>query len=384
MEWQANYLRTYGTNFQFIIGTGFGVDGKFAMWFGPNVGAASCDTSNAISYSTIAGYQQTSGVIKGGLLSASAMELGSTRIHTGGGRLAPFSVQDMSFSSINGSGWKDFTQTVDGFVGPAYGSGYHAKRFAAQRIDVILDVLCAGSRNTETVVLEVQYDGGSWSEITSVNMDVSNKAMIPLMIRYTTLDTWSTLAFRARTTNGNSQALSIKVSVWNYNQSANAAGSNSGTTGSGSGGGSLPPGNGGGGGVYCVDWDTVLPDGRLARDLQPGDLAECVDVPTGTREWIALRAIAFGEADCYAVRTAHGEVIQSDTTPMVMRDGSIVLTPNLDDRELLTHAHGFERARIERIGRRKVVKVDFGNRMFFAGTRPDNAIATHNIKILEP
>ena len=384
MEWQANYLRTYGTGFQFVIGTGFGVGGKFAMWFGPNVGAAACDTSNAISYSTIAGYQQTSGVIKGGLLSASAMEIGSTRIHTDGGRLAPFSVQDMSFSSINGSGWQNFTQTVDGFVGPNNGSGYHAKRFSAQRMDVILDVLCAGSRNTETVVLEVQYDGGSWSGITSVNMDVSNKAMIPLMIRYTTLDTWSTLAFRARTTNGNSQALSIKVSVWNYNQSANAAGSNSGTTGSGSGGGSLPPSSGGGGGSYCVDWDTVLPDGRLARDLQPGDLAECVDVPTGTREWIALRAIAFGEADCYAVRTAHGEVIQSDTTPMVMRDGSIVLTPDLDDRELLTHAHGFERARIERIGRRKVVKVDFGNRMFFAGTRPDNAIATHNIKIMEP
>jgi hypothetical protein len=317
------------------------------------------------------------GLLTTSLLESSALALGSTRIHTGGGRLAPFTIQDVSFASINGSAWQDFTQTVSGFVGPASGSGFHGKRFAAQRTDVFIDVFCAGARNSETIILEVQYDSGSWQQIQTVNMDVSNKAMIPLQVRYTTADTWNTVAFRARTTQGNTQALSIKVNVQNYNESANPAGQNSGTTGSGSGGGVTPvdptP--------WCVDYETtVLPDGRFVRDLQVGELVECVDVRTGVRTWQALLAMGVGFEDCYVVSTAHAEVIQSSSTPMDMRDGSIVRTPDLAGHELLTHAHDWEVADIRVVGRRKVCKPDFGNRMFFAGTAVDRTLATHNIQ----
>ena len=141
---------------------------------------------------------------------------------------------------------------------------------------------------------------------------------------------------------------------------------------------------GGSGGSDCVDIDSVLPDGRRVRDLQPGDLVECVDVRTGVRGLFPLLAIGFGWADCYLVKTLHGEVIQSDTTPMDMPDGSIVRTHELAGHPVLQREHGFEVAGIERVGPRRVCKPDLGDRMFFAGTSADRCIATHNIRYKEP
>ena len=381
MEWQANYLRTYGTGFQFIIGTGFGVGGQFAMWFGPNVGAAACDTSNAISYSTIAGYQQTSGVIKGSLLSASAMELGSTRIHTGGGRLAPFIVRD-SICVNGGMSYTSRSVTIDGFIPPDSGSGYSWKRFAEFKKDVFIEVIGSFDAPTdglqESIYLEVSYDNGStWTTIVSTAVSASYKAATPVYVRYTTLDSWTTCAFRARTTQGHTLALAMKVEVMNFNPSGANPGSNSGMTGAAT---PEPPSNGGGE-HYCVDYETtVLPDGRYVRDLRVGDLVEAVDVRTGLTEWVPLRAMGIGYEDCYYVRTSHGEVIQSESTPMDMRDGSVARTPELGGKELLQRDAGWEVAQIEFLGMRKVCKPDFGNRMFFAGTRPDATIATHNIQ----
>lgn len=143
-------------------------------------------------------------------------------------------------------------------------------------------------------------------------------------------------------------------------------------------------GGGGSGGSDCVDYDSVLPDGRLVRDLQPGDLVECVDVRTGIRSLAPLLAISFGWADCYRVTTAHGEVIQSDTTPMDMPDGSVVRTHALSGHPVLQREHGFEPAAIEYLGPRRVCKPDLGDRMFFAGTKRHRCIATHNIRYKDP
>lgn len=144
---------------------------------------------------------------------------------------------------------------------------------------------------------------------------------------------------------------------------------------------------GGGSGGYdpeCVDYDTVLPDGRLVRDLQPGDLVECVDVRTGVRGMFPLLALGFGYANCYRVTTRHGEVIQSDTTPMDMPDGSVVRTPDLAGCPVLHRTWGFEPASIEFVGMRRVCKPDLGDRMFFAGTRRHRCVATHNIRYKDP
>ncbi|WCE04426.1 hypothetical protein [Pseudoxanthomonas sp. JBR18] len=130
---------------------------------------------------------------------------------------------------------------------------------------------------------------------------------------------------------------------------------------------------------YCVDWNSVLPDGRLVRSLRVGDLVECVDIATGERTYKPLLAMTFGYEDCCRVSTAHGSVVQSNSTPMDMKDGRVVKTPDLDGEQVLTHRDGFEVASVMPMGRRAVCKPDFGNCMFFAGERSDSTIATHNI-----
>lgn len=131
---------------------------------------------------------------------------------------------------------------------------------------------------------------------------------------------------------------------------------------------------------YCVDYDALLPDGRLVRELQVGDLVECVDIASGERSQQPLLAMAFGEEDCYRVSTVHGSVVQSASTPMDLIDGRVVSTREISGEQVLTHAHGFEAAAVTAVGRRRVCKPDFGNRMFFAGERSDSTIATHNAR----
>lgn len=336
------------------------------------------NSANLLSY--VNGNLTVSGIVEGSLLKSSALELGSTRIHVGSGRLAPFTINDSAFNLLASNAVASQTVTVSGFVGPANGSGYNAKRFSRQKMDVYLKVLIAADDGDETLAIEVQYDGGGWTAIQSYPFDGNNRTTIQIALRYTTNDSWSTVAFRARTSQAHTNMLSLEMEVNNTNESGNAAGSSSGLNSSGGAGGSAPPANGGGGTEFCVDYETtVLPDGRYVRDLQVGDLVECVDVLTGERSLVPLRAMGFGTEGCYAVRTAHGEVIQSRSTPMDMRDGSVKRTTELQGRELLTHAHGWEVASIEYLGERKVCKPDFGNRMFFAGTSAASTIATHNI-----
>lgn len=153
------------------------------------------------------------------------------------------------------------------------------------------------------------------------------------------------------------------------------------TSGSSSGGG----GSGGGDpGNWCVDWDTVLPDGRLVRDLRLGDLVECLDVASGKRAFHPLQGIAFGKAKCVHVRTRNGYIVQSCATPMDLPDGRQILTSELLGEPVFAHAaDAFEPVlSLAPAGFRKVVKVNFGNRMFLAGHSADSCVATHNMKPL--
>ncbi|WP_052688514.1 hypothetical protein [Xanthomonas albilineans] len=138
------------------------------------------------------------------------------------------------------------------------------------------------------------------------------------------------------------------------------------------------PGYGGRNTDYCVDYDALLPDGRLVRELKVGDLVECVEIASGERSLQPLLAMVLGEEDCYRVSTNHGSVVQSASTPMDLIDGRVVSTRQIGGEQVLTHAHGFEPANLTDVGRRRVCKPDFGNRMFFAGERSDSTIATHN------
>ncbi|WP_448673365.1 host specificity protein J [Pseudoxanthomonas mexicana] len=153
------------------------------------------------------------------------------------------------------------------------------------------------------------------------------------------------------------------------------------TGGTGSGGG---PGTGNPG-DWCVDFDTLLPDGRLVRDLQRGELVPCIDVrvPAAEVEWHAVRAISTGDEECYRLVTESGAtIVQSASTPMDLPDGRVRRTPQMLGQQVLVHRDGRMTLEIvcdlQFVGTRQVVKVDLGNRMFLAGEFAGIAIATHN------
>ncbi|MFI2810136.1 carbohydrate binding domain-containing protein [Microbulbifer sp. JSM ZJ756] len=133
----------------------------------------------------------------------------------------------------------------------------------------------------------------------------------------------------------------------------------------------------------CVDYDTLLPDGRYLRHLQPGDLVECIDVATGARGLYPLLAMGQGVAECYALQTTEGaEVWQSKSTPMDLPDGTQARTPDMLGQPVYTLRDGVATlstvSSLQPLGRRRVLKPDLGDRMFFAGVGAAHTIATHN------
>ena len=153
------------------------------------------------------------------------------------------------------------------------------------------------------------------------------------------------------------------------------------TSGSGSGGG---PGTGNPG-DWCVDIEAMLPDGRLVRSLQVGDLIPCVDVRAASPvvEFHEVQAIGFGEEECYRMVTASlASIVQSASTPMDLPDGRVRCTPEMLGQAVYVEREGVLQldtvADLQSVGTRSVVKLNVGNRMFLAGERPGLSIATHN------
>lgn len=146
--------------------------------------------------------------------------------------------------------------------------------------------------------------------------------------------------------------------------------------------GSSSGGSGGTGnpGDFCVDWDTVLPDGRLVRELKEGDLVECVDVASGERGLFPLRSLRFGEAERVRLVTADGaSVVQSVSTPMDMPDGSFRRSTEMLGAWVMCHAGSSHVVAVEPVGWGAVCKPDLGGRMFFAGETAARTVATHNV-----
>ena len=75
MEWQANYLRVYGSGYQYVIGTGFGASNNLVQWVGPNIGVAACTIANCSQAVTTAGET----IIRGST-GAGRMEISPTAI----------------------------------------------------------------------------------------------------------------------------------------------------------------------------------------------------------------------------------------------------------------------------------------------------------------
>ena len=172
-------------------------------------------------------------VVNGAEIYNSPLEANSARIHTGGGRTAPFVIYD-----INQDQKSEFAPDAQAIVGPFYGpsylTGHYHKRLAFQNQDALIQItgqyLGPGGSPASDYRLELSYrtNGGIWEvplrtyflEATTDGGHVSGT----FVRRFTTPNTWNTLDFRGRLYRGsgtNASDIIVTLSVFfnNANQS---------------------------------------------------------------------------------------------------------------------------------------------------------------------
>lgn len=241
LEWQAGCLRSYNGVSQAVLGHGFGEANDLALYIGPNTGRAAARKQDATLWADTAGNAGFSGVVHGSVISGSAMTLESLRIRVGEGKYAPFTICDTASDfSMSTAGTRVMTSTCSGFVAPDNGTGYHHKRFGRHRQDVQMHINLHTDHGWEDVVLEVQYNGGGWQTITHTSIDGGYRNSATYLVRYTTIDNWQTVAFRARTVRGKTTCLTLRIDIANYNESGNPPGSHSNMFSPGGTGGQTP------------------------------------------------------------------------------------------------------------------------------------------------
>ncbi len=161
------------------------------------------------------------------------------------------------------------------------------------------------------------------------------------------------------------------------------------TSGSSSGGGG---GGGGDPGDWCVDADSFLPDGTRAGDLAEGAALPCynnlpdapgiVDLP--------VQRNAIGESECLRMTTESGaSIVASVTTPMTLRDGSLVMLPEMLGRQAIVYRPDGSFlweivVELQPGGVRRVAKISVRDQCYFAGETQAAFIATHNIGQIKP
>lgn len=153
----------------------------------------------------------------------------------------------------------------------------------------------------------------------------------------------------------------------------------SGSAGGGS-GGSDP-----GGDPDCVHWDTYLPDGRLVRDLEVGDMVTCIDMLTMEVADFPVLNIGHAIAPCYRLVTPSlCSIIQSAETAMNLPHGGVAKTTEMLGRMVVSRKDDMLSEEVctavQYLGELPVIKINLGDRMLFAGESPNATIATHNLR----
>ncbi len=141
--------------------------------------------------------------------------------------------------------------------------------------------------------------------------------------------------------------------------------------------------SGGGGTGLCVcDHMHVVGD-RTAGESQPGDVFDCLDLPTqGMRKFRRrLLAVERERVPCVRITTDAGAVLEcSLTTPFDVLDGRTVYAPDMLGEDVVTD-WGIETVEsVEDIGERRVSHIHLGGVSYAAGVDPAHRIYSHNIK----
>lgn len=150
-------------------------------------------------------------------------------------------------------------------------------------------------------------------------------------------------------------------------------------------GGGYPPDE------WCVDAESVMADMRMARDYVAGDSLACynnnadmpaiVDLPVQANESALEQCVRL-------VSSSGAAVVASTSTPMTLRDGSMLkITEMLGQQVLVYRDNGFAWEWVKSImpvGERTVCKISVSDQCYFAGETGAAFIATHNIQYQKP
>lgn len=140
----------------------------------------------------------------------------------------------------------------------------------------------------------------------------------------------------------------------------------------------------------CIAADSWMYEGNRAYQVAVQDLIGAWDRNVAEPGVTAVRVQGNspGRARVYRLTTESGKTVrQSESTPMDLPDGRIVLTPAMLGESVLicdrdTDAMWWETVvRVEYIGVGTVVKLSAGDSMLFAGDSERYMIATHNIRM---
>jgi hypothetical protein len=148
------------------------------------------------------------------------------------------------------------------------------------------------------------------------------------------------------------------------------------------GGGSGSGGGGGGGGGACVCSHMLVYGDRTSGESKPGDLFDCLDIPTKGFTKFKRRLIAaeYAQVECVRITTAKGAILEcSTTTPFDLIDGGMTYAPLMLNEMVVTDL-GIEKViEVVSIGTQWVSHNHFGGISYAAGADPEHRIYSHNV-----
>lgn len=151
------------------------------------------------------------------------------------------------------------------------------------------------------------------------------------------------------------------------------------------GGGGTGGGLGGGGGGYCVAadaWVETEEGFKLGREIVAGDMLRVLADDRESTRWERCTHNHVERALSWLLRTVTGiELYCSAETPVTLRDGSMILVPEVAGHELPVQAQDsfrWEKTWAEEIGEIEVAHISCSRNVYAAGNVKGWSILTHN------
>lgn len=145
---------------------------------------------------------------------------------------------------------------------------------------------------------------------------------------------------------------------------------------------------------YYIDPGDTCPATEMyvRRQLKAGEVKEGMFVKGVTDDWAnpvpkkwKVRKNSIHLEHCVRLTAENGaEVIVSVTTPVVLKNGTVVKAPEMEGQEILTDVgQGLEwsKCHVSPAGYRPVAHIALGGHVFRAGVTPDKWVYTHNMSL---